>query len=204
INLKATTRDALLVDLPDVGYRLRLDLQQFISDYQTRQMAYLGTSFFTPYTELTKREEKRLRRNRERAYWGSQMHFGRALITDSLTENGFSVVEIIKENRFGGQPETAPVNLIEFLKRAADGSYRLIGLDGRKFAILYFGDNRCRPLGSSRRRGARPVQSRLIVAGTAILYPDGTAGDTNLVFNGDIGGRGLAWWLPSDYRPPLR
>ncbi|MEL7160204.1 MAG: carboxypeptidase-like regulatory domain-containing protein [Bacteroidota bacterium] len=202
LNLKATTRGALLVDLPDVGYRLRMDLKTFVNDYASRQMAYLGTSFFTPYTEGTKREQKKLTKNRERAYWGSQIHFGRALIADSLAENGFSVVEIVKEARLGGQPETAPINLAKFLVREADGSYRLRGLDGRKFAILYFFGSRFRPAPVNRRRGTAPLQSRLLVAGEAIIYPDGTAGDTNLIFSGNIGGRGLAWWLPSDYQPP--
>jgi hypothetical protein len=40
-----------------------------------------------------------------------------------------------------------------------------------------------------------------LLAGASLIHPTGTLMDTNLVFSGDIGERGLAWSLPADFVP---
>ena len=201
-NLKAKSQDALRLELPDLGYTLRLDLVDYLSDYPSGQMSYLGTSFFREIPTTRKSVRKRYLRNRHRAYYGSQLHFIRSLVADSLNYNGFQVVEILNPDAIGVDPVTQPIFLKEYLTAQPDGSYRLSGLKNRTLAILYYFDTGYKPLPPWRRlRSSRPLQSRLLFKGDAVLYPDGTSGNTNLVFSGDIGSRGLGWWLPSDFQP---
>lgn len=203
VNLKATTNGALRVGLPDLGYVIHLDLKEFSNDYVSRQTSFLGTSFYQTVDKLKPKQLKRVEANRERAYWGSRMHFARSLVRDSLEENGFAVYEVISEEKFSGKIETAPVDLVDSLSLNELGFYELRNLAGREFAILYFGDRKYRPVPATRRRGVQPIQSRFfMVAPVARIFPDGSLGDPYLVFSGDIGGRAMAWSLPSDYQPP--
>ncbi|MEM9526724.1 MAG: hypothetical protein AAGA31_08960, partial [Bacteroidota bacterium] len=203
LNLKATTNGALRIGLPDLGYVVHLDLQQFTNDYESRQTSFLGTSFYQPVEDLKPKQLKRVIANRKRAYWGSRMHFARSLVQDSLAENGFALYEIISEKKFSGEIETAPVDLSDSLSYNELGFYELRNLAGRQFAVLYFGDRKYRPLPPTRRKGVPPAQSRFfMVAPVARIFPDGSLGDPYLVFSGDIGQRALAWSLPSDYEPP--
>ncbi|MEM9259448.1 MAG: hypothetical protein AAGA62_07355, partial [Bacteroidota bacterium] len=203
LNLKATTNGALRISLPDVGYVIHLDLQEFTNDYQSRQTSFLGTSFYQAVENLKPKQLKRVVANRERAYWGSRMHFARSLVRDSLAENGFALYEIISEKKFSKEIETAPVDLSDSLSYNELGFYELRNLAGRQFAVLYFGDRKYRPLPPTRRKGVPPIQSRFfMVAPVARIFPDGSLGDPYLVFSGDIGQRAMAWSLPSDYAPP--
>lgn len=55
-----------------LGYRIIYDMQLFEIDYNTRQMSYLGIPRFENLSEKIK---PRWKRERERAYYGSMMHF---------------------------------------------------------------------------------------------------------------------------------
>jgi hypothetical protein len=197
VNLKATTRSALSIRLPHLGYTVRMDLNSFLAEYRSGRMAYLGTFFFQPDDRLRPRYLK----NRQRAYWGSPMHFARSLLADSLAGNGFKVVEIIKDPNTGKEA-TADVTLGSYLKPTPAGFHELAGLAGREFAVLYYGDNQFRPLPEKKWRRAQPVQSRFIVeSNRCLILPGGAFGDAGIAFSGNMGTRGLAWILPQDYVP---
>lgn len=203
LNLKATTNGALRVGLPDLGYVVHIDLKEFTNDYPSRQTSFLGTSFYQPIGNLKPKQLKRAIANRERAYWGSRMHFARSLVRDSLAENGFAVYEVVSEKKISGEIKTVPVDLSDAISYNELGFYEIRNLANREFAILYFGDRKYRPLPATRRRGIQPIQSRFfMVAPVARIFPDGSLGDPYLVFSGDIGERALAWSLPTDYQPP--
>lgn len=195
MNLKAKSRGILKVRLPHLGYSLRMDLNSFLSDYNTRFTSSLGTYFFEEDKNVTDRH----RRNRERAYYGSGMHFGRALLAGTLEENGFQVVAVAKGEKMKSG-KMAEIDLTKFLLKRNDGTTLLAGLKDREFAILYYSDNRSRPLTKAKWRRSQPVQSRLLVrSNKCILLEGGVFGDTNLIFTGNIGARSLAWALPADF-----
>jgi len=194
-NLKAKTQGLLKISLPHLGYTLSMDLNTFLSDYSSGYTSYLGTFFFADEKKVTDRH----RRNRKRAYYGSGMHFARSLLSDSLEENGFSVYAISKGQN-GKAEQTTEVDLTKYLAKGEDGFNHLVGLDGKQFAVLYYADGRYRPLPKNKWRRAQPVQSRVFVrANKCLILDSGVFGDTNLVFNGNIGARSMSWALPADF-----
>lgn len=195
LNLKATSQAALKLSLPHLGYTCSFDLNVFQLSYKSRLMSYLGSFYFQPVEKVTKRHLK----NRERAYCGSSMHFLRALVADSLLENGFRVWEIARDPRSGAEIMLKR-KLANHLARQTDGTYTLSGLAGRKFSILYYADGKSRPLPVEKHARAQPIPSRLDVNGDrCLLLPGGVCGDLNMIFHGNMGSRALAWSLPADY-----
>lgn len=194
-NLIAKSRGILKIRLPHLGYTVSMDLNIFLSEYKSRYTSYLGTFFF----EADKKETDSHLRNRRRAYYGSSMHFARALLSDSLEQNGFQVYAVGKGQN-GKAEQLAEADLTRFLVRGENGINHLVGLDGREFAILYYADGRSRPLAKGKWRRGQPIQSRIIVrANKCLVLDSGVFGDTNLIFNGNMGVRKLAWSLPADY-----
>ncbi|TXF90796.1 carboxypeptidase-like regulatory domain-containing protein [Neolewinella aurantiaca] len=194
-NLKAKSQGIMKVSLPHLGYTLRMDLNSFVSDYETRYTSYLGTFYFQEDNPITSRHI----RNRNRAYYGSGMHFARALMAGKLEENGFQAYSVSR-NQANGQEVIAEADLSKFLIKGKDGISYLVGLKDREFAILYYADSRSRPLPRAKWKRAQPVQSRMIVqANKCALLDGGIFGDTHLIFTGNIGARSLAWALPADF-----
>lgn len=194
-NLKANTVAPLEVVLPHLGYVLRLDLNKFLAQYNEGRRAYLGTFFFAEANNI---KPKHLR-NRQRAYLGSAMHFARSLLTNSLATNGFQVYEVLKD------PETKKevfkeIDLSVYLHQLNEKTWELRGLSGRDFAVLYYSDNKQRPLPPWKWKRVQPTQSSFYIeADRCILFRGGVFGDASIAFGGYMGTRGLAWLLPVDY-----
>jgi hypothetical protein len=194
-NLKAVTVAPLEVALPHLGYVLRMDLNQFVAQYAEGRRAYLGTFFFAD-DEVVKRKHLR---NRQRAYLGSTMHFARSLLANALSTNGFQVVEVIKDSTT--KEETfQEIDLSTHLHQINEKIWELRGLSGRSFAVLYYADNKQRPLPPWKWKRAQPAQSSFYVeADSCVLFAGGVFGDATIAFAGYMGTRGLAWLLPVDY-----
>jgi hypothetical protein len=172
-----------------------MDLNQFMAQYAEGRRAYLGTFFFADSREV---KPKHLR-NRQRAYLGSAMHFARSLLANSLPQNGFKVVEVIKDETT--KKETIrEIDLRGHLHQVNEKKWELRGLSGRDFVVLYYADGKQRPLPPRKWRRNQPAQSSFYVeANRCILFAGGVFGDASIAFAGYMGTRGLAWLLPVDY-----
>lgn len=194
-NLKAVTVAPLKIELPHLAYVLRMDLNQFLAHYAEGRRAYLGTFFFSDTEEIKPRHL----RNRQRAYLGSAMHFARALLDNALGTNGFKVVEVLKD-KTTKEETIRDIDLNAHLHQINDKTWELRGLRGRDFAVLYYGDNKQRPLPPWKWKRAQPVQSSFYVeADRCVILAGGVFGDASIAFAGYMGTRGLAWLLPVDY-----
>jgi hypothetical protein len=194
-NLKAETVAPLEVVLPHLGYVLRLDLNKFLAQYNEGRRAYLGTFFFA---EANNVKPKHLR-NRQRAYLGSAMHFARSLLGNSLATNGFQVYEALKDPKTK-EEVFQEIDLSLYLHQLNEKTWELRGLSGRDFAVLYYSDNKQRPLPPWKWKRVQPVQSSFYVeADRCVLFRGGVFGDASIAFAGYMGTRGLAWLLPVDY-----
>ncbi|MTB51556.1 carboxypeptidase-like regulatory domain-containing protein [Lewinella sp. W8] len=200
LNLRIDRATRLRIDLPDIGYDLELDLQSFLFDYRQALTSYFGFFFYRPKEGFGEEPRARHRRNRERAYYGSSMHFARSLTTGSLTANGFAVY---RRSGKGPQERIEEINLPSYLEPGeAPDTYLLRGLKDENLVILYYGDARGRPLPLKKWKRAKPLESGIkVVSDSCIVRADGTLPDNALLFTGQIATRAGAWLLPSDYHP---
>lgn len=100
--LTATAQEPLLIDNQALGYRLKFQLDKFVYDYAQYRVTYEGDPVFEPLTPRNSREAQRWHANRRRAYFGSIMHFGRALYRQNLANEGFAFQRVIeRHNRQG-------------------------------------------------------------------------------------------------------
>ncbi|WP_157974484.1 carboxypeptidase-like regulatory domain-containing protein [Lewinella sp. IMCC34183] len=193
-DLRVSSAGVLRVDVPDLGYRVSVDLIQFSIDYRAGSTFGLGTYYFEPYEGNGKARGRHVRNRRETYYLSSQ-HFLRALYADNLAAEGFAVYEMVDD-------EARPIDLTAFLRRVSDTEMAIEGLNGRRIAVLYYHDRRGRPLPPDRRKRAAYTTSYLTVLGpSATFRADGTLGNSPISFGGTMGAFQVTRMLPSDYRP---
>jgi len=193
-NLTAMSNAPLEIDLPDLGYVLFVDLQRFRTDYKEGTTNRLGSYFWQPYEgNNPEKARKKHLKNRERAYHNSNVHFLRALFQDRLEEEGYAIYEVIDN-------DARPFALHDYLEQTETADKEIVGLKGRVLSILYYADGRGRPLPKRKWKRASPIQSSLhIVGDRAAIRPDGTTGESPILFGGAMGSRRAAWMLPGDY-----
>ncbi len=101
--LTARAQEPLLIDNQALGYRLKFQLDKFVYDYAQYRVTYEGNPVFELLTPRNSREAKRWHDNRQRAYFGSTMHFGRALYRRELAREGFAFQRVIERRNQRGE-----------------------------------------------------------------------------------------------------
>lgn len=89
--LTATADTSLVIMNRALGFQLKFLLDTFSLTYLTRTIRYQAQFVFKPLTPTDDVEKKYWAINRLRAYYGSEMHFMRALYKRRLMEEGFFV-----------------------------------------------------------------------------------------------------------------
>ena len=91
--LKVLTKEDLVITNKALGYKIRYQLDSFVYEYNTHLITYSGYPLFE---EMTGTEAEKLvwDKNREKAYYGSRMHFMRSWYDSSLTDQGFSLEQV--------------------------------------------------------------------------------------------------------------
>lgn len=94
--LEAYTNEFLVVENKALGYRIKFLLKNFKSDLQTGNVSYSGSQVFE---ELKggKAKQERWHQRRDEAYYGSAMHFFRALYRDSLDDAGYRIYRLSRD-----------------------------------------------------------------------------------------------------------
>ena len=95
--LKVLADSPLIISNNALGYNLRYNLDSFLFMYKTDICSYRGLGF---YEEKTGTEDsiKLWKKNRERAYFGSRLHFMHSYFDSTLTDKGFIISLLDKEN----------------------------------------------------------------------------------------------------------
>ena len=136
---KAVANDALIIDNKALGYRVRFVLEEFEVREKRREryIKYSGKAGFTELVTESRRENRRWRRNRERAYRGSQRHFLASLSANQLWEEGFMLVREGQEQAdYSGVPGARPSQRVidvkpdEILRDAELSFERILEFDG--------------------------------------------------------------------------
>jgi len=100
--LRASAQEPLLVENRALGYRIKFRLEHFAYTDLSALLSYQGDPVFEPLAPTNEPEAKRWQANRQRAYLGSIMHFGRALYRRQLAQEGFVIQKVIeRKNRKG-------------------------------------------------------------------------------------------------------
>lgn len=86
--LSAYSDGPILIENKLLGYEIQVTLEQFRYEFATQAIAF---SFFPLFREMTGSPAKKARweKNRVQAYYGSPLHFFRALYQDRVREEGF-------------------------------------------------------------------------------------------------------------------
>lgn len=88
--LTASTDDFLIIENKSLGYRIKYLLNKFLYNPHYGRVYYTGPSIFEPLTGKES-EQKRWNKNRLKAYLGSDMHFLRSCISNTVEKEGFEV-----------------------------------------------------------------------------------------------------------------
>ncbi|MET0394500.1 MAG: carboxypeptidase-like regulatory domain-containing protein [Chitinophagaceae bacterium] len=88
--LKVLATEPLQISNEALGYDLRYQLDSFVYYYKTDLSSYRGTCFFSEKLG-TVSQAMDWKKNREKAYAGSRMHFMRSVYDSTLKQDGFTV-----------------------------------------------------------------------------------------------------------------
>ncbi|RYD71806.1 MAG: carboxypeptidase-like regulatory domain-containing protein [Sphingobacteriales bacterium] len=101
-----------------LGYRVSFDLVQFYLNEKDGRTSFYG---YTRYNEMA--DKKKYIKNRKRVYYGSSLHFYRALIGNVLQPEGYDIYRI-REDTMKQQPGAVQVEVkkmdIAFTTKATD------------------------------------------------------------------------------------
>lgn len=205
VNLKAKSVAPVVIDQPELGYKIRVDLVEFQLSYgqgflSPARTYWLGYYFFEPYQLAKKGKIKKVEKNRLKAYYNSPQHFLRSLYQQSLLENGYRFYERIKD------PDTKNVRYEEFpiydylTYDKKEEIVRISGIKDRDFYIFYYPNAKGHPKDLNRKKGGQPVQSMIqFLDETCLVRSNGTIPNYQIVFGGAISEKKIGAMLPEDY-----
>ncbi|MCC5612980.1 carboxypeptidase-like regulatory domain-containing protein [Nostoc sp. CHAB 5834] len=101
--LTAIAQEPLLIENKALGYRIKFQLDHFSYTEASNLISYQGDPVFEPLTPTNEQEAKRWQVNRQSAYLGSVMHFGRALYRRQLVQEGFIIQKVIERKTSEGR-----------------------------------------------------------------------------------------------------
>ncbi len=87
--------EPLIIENKALGYRLEYQLEEFNYSFKTRYLVYLGYPFFKDMYD-SGHVARKMERNREKAYYGSMLHFMKSLYDNRLAYEGYEVRRLIK------------------------------------------------------------------------------------------------------------
>jgi hypothetical protein len=100
--LKVLATEPLQITNNALGYNLRYELDSFVYYTKTDINSYRGRCLYSEIDSSTAEQKQLWRVNRQKAYYGSRLHFLRSYYDSTLKEEGFTVDLLSKtrENRF--------------------------------------------------------------------------------------------------------
>lgn len=97
--LEAFAHERIMIKNNDLGYLIYFYLETFEIDYKMKKSYFAGNIFFEEMKSGRKRTNRKWQTNRNKAYFGSFLHFTHSLINNSLSTEGFEVRYEHKEDR---------------------------------------------------------------------------------------------------------
>jgi hypothetical protein len=92
----AFSDEPIIIENKTLGYRIKYQLEEFEVNFKTRASFFAGYPLFEDLDNDRKEPRQRWKKNRDKAYYGSLMHFMHSLYNDSLQQQGFEVRRMVK------------------------------------------------------------------------------------------------------------
>lgn len=207
-SLKAWADEAIIIDLPLLGYQLYVDLVEFTYK-ETRngdQCNTLGYFYYKPYNTNRESKIKEFEKNRKLAYYNSTRHFLRSLSQGRLKENGYKF--LIAETENSDSLYTyflyTPLNISRHFTAINDEEMLAHGLKNKRVKVLYCHQRDNSPVILKDDDDASKYQSESgihFLKDSCTFLKEGVVTDNNIVFTGDMANKKVASCLPDDYQP---
>ncbi len=130
--LSAIAYEPLVVENTALGYILQYQLEDFTYNFKKQIFYYEGYPLFIEMKGSEKKKE-RWEKKREEVYYGSMLHFMRALFRNQLIQEGFEVRRLIKKEN----TEKERVKK-EMALRISEGSKTIINIGGNDDSTAYY------------------------------------------------------------------
>ncbi len=200
--LKGRTHKPLQIENRALGYNVMYDLTDFIFDAKTGLLKFTGGVYFQPQQGSTKNMQKWIH-NRLSAYYGSKIHFLRALFADSLRQESYKIsdcmLNLVRSKSGIQSVKSTPVeaNSIHLVRKPN----QLIMYSPKPLYICYF-DNH--PELASEIIGYDPkkYESTLEFSDSLKVFPNGYFKHPYAAtWGGEMGNERIADMLPFDFVP---
>jgi hypothetical protein len=106
--LKVKAEEPVIIVNNALGYKIQYRLDSFIYEYNTKASSYNGSAFYIE-TDTTEAQKGIWKVNREKAYYGSRLHFMRCYYDSTLSENNFTITAI-ETDSMSGKTAQEPIN----------------------------------------------------------------------------------------------
>lgn len=219
----ASAYQPVLIDNPKLGYRIKIILKNFKLIYKpeaykrihrgrrikpdvTDAIYHIACYFhYSPYSPETRREQERIEKTRLSAYYGSKMHFLRALYSGQPKIHGFEINPGVKSAPITYSDIMDSWSGIKIIFLDQEGyPGKLIIYPEKPMLISYYEDHTGKPIDLNLDSGIHldPQQSMVTFANKkcTVRY-NGSTLDYSLIFSGHIGDQRISNMLPDDYNP---
>ncbi len=91
--------EPLIIENKELGYIIKYQLENFSYHFTQHYVSFYGYPFFEEMQTKSEKKKKEWIENRNRAYYGSTQHFFKALVDKRLTEEGYVMHKLIREQK---------------------------------------------------------------------------------------------------------
>ncbi len=208
--LRVSSADVLKIDNPNLGYRIDYLLTDFRYQSRDKYIFYGGYPLFIPDSTLSKRKQRRVKANREKAFRGSLQHLIRAIYTGTTAEEGFVIRRLYRtedprtKGKFVDQVESGTISSAELVERNEDGKVLLKFQD--HLHIAYTNERESAEFRGSASSGPAGNQFSImhLEADSVEIFQNGNYSDPfAILVEGYIAWERVGDLLPLDYQPDL-
>ncbi|OFX61509.1 MAG: hypothetical protein A2066_08675 [Bacteroidetes bacterium GWB2_41_8] len=197
-NLIAYSKKPLIIENSGLGYKIIYDLKNFNHNLKTKHLRFSGDYYFQDIA-IGKRQYYKVHRNRLIAYYGSRMHFLRALFADLLAQENFLMINTKRDSATNYWITADTLTVQKF--RHSQNADSITLFHDRPIEIKY-SDNHPElfPLPHVYRPGT--YTSRIYFADTVSIYRNGFYPEYfGLSWGGNMSFDRIAELLPYDFIP---
>ncbi|RYG50070.1 MAG: carboxypeptidase-like regulatory domain-containing protein, partial [Chitinophagaceae bacterium] len=95
--LVAYSDEPIILENKALGYIIKYQLENFEVNYKTHTTLFVGYPLFEEIDKHRKGLQRRWQKNRDKAYYGSMMHFMQSIYNNNLAAEGFEVRRMVRE-----------------------------------------------------------------------------------------------------------